>query len=470
MRRLLLAALLLLALFAALLAPSYLRYRQTRGAVPPGVRLAGLEFGSADAASVTATLKRQFGEPVAVYYGDERILLRPAMVSFEVDTAAMLAEAHKYETPAHLIHLWIGEGIGRPPAAVEVPLRYRVDRDSLDGWLADIAARYDRSPLPPHISAADLTILPGIGGMQMDQVASRARLLATLADPRIRTANLILRETAAPSVKIGLLTELLQTRAAQFPGTVGLFLHHLSTGDEVAINADVAFSAMSTMKLAILTETYRKLNTAPDPQTTQWINETVALAGNGAANELLGLIGDGDAEQGAEILTGSLRRLGLRDSFMAAPYDQVGPRIVTAANSRTDITTAPDPTVQATPADIGLLLAMTVSCSEGGGTLLAAYPGQLTAAECQQLVDALKLNDVTDLIMSGLPQGTQAVHKHGYATGVVGDAAAVWGPAGPYVLTIFLHTPGWLEWDVASETMGGLAKTTWDYFALLAQQ
>ncbi len=478
MRKLLFILLTFLAITAALLAPSYLRYRQTRGVAPPGVRLAGLEFGSADAAAVTATLKRQFGEPVAVYYGDERILLRPPMVSFEVDTAAMLAEAHKYETPDHLIRLWIGEGINRPPAAVEVPLRYRVDRAGLDAWLADIAARYDRPPLPPRISAADLSILPGHGGVQMDQVASRARLLAALADPRIRTANLVLRETAAPPVKIALLAELLQTRAAQFPGIVGLFLHHLATGDEVALNADVAFSAMSTMKLAVLTETYRKLSAAPDVQTTQWINETVALAGNGAANELLGLIGDGDAEQGAQTVTDSLRRLGLRDSFMAAPYDQAGPRIVTAANSRTDpstgsgqaINTDPDPTVQTTPADMGLLLAMTVSCSEGGGTLLAAYPGQITQAECRQLVDALKLNDVTDLIVSGLPQGTRAVHKHGYAAGVVGDVAAIWGPAGPYVLVIFLDTPGWLEWDVASEAMGELARTTWDYFALVARQ
>jgi beta-lactamase class A len=470
MRKLFLILLALCLVVVALLAPSYLRYRQTRGAVPPGVRLAGLEFGNADAETVATTLQRQFSDPVAVYYGDQRILLRPALVSFEIDTSAMLAEARRHDTPAHLVRLWIGEAMGRPPAAADVPLRYRLDRDALDGWLADVAMRYDRLPQPPQALPMTLSLLPGKAGVQMDQVASRSRVLTALADPHVRTANLVLRETAAPPLKIELLAELLRARAAQFPGVIGLFLHHLPTADEAALNANVAFSAMSTMKIAVLAETYRKLNSAPDPQTAAWLAETAALAGNAAANELLALIGDGDEEAGAQTLTGSLRRLGLKNSFLVAPFDQYGPTIVTAANSRTDIETSPDPAAQTTPADMGLLLAMIVSCSEGGGTLLAAYPGQITDAECRRLLDDLKLNEVTDLIVSGLPAGTRAVHKHGYAAGVVGDVAAIWGPAGPYVLSIFLYRPGWLEWEVASETMRELAAIAWNYFMLVARQ
>jgi hypothetical protein len=82
----------------------------------------------------------------------------------------------------------------------------------------------------------------------------------------------------------------------------------------------------------------------------------------------------------------------------------------------------------------------------------------------------MRLNDVTALIVSGLPKGVRAIHKHGYVAETHGDVAAIWGPVGPYVLSIFLHRPGWLEWDFSSATMGELSRIAWDYFALVSRQ
>jgi hypothetical protein len=223
---------------------------------------------------------------------------------------------------------------------------------------------------------------------------------------------------------------------------------------------------MGTMKLVILQEALRKLETAPDPRTGQLISETVSLGGVAAANELLALIGDGDAEAGVATLNRSLRKLGFPNTFMAAPFEQAGPRIKTPANSRGDIVTQPDPFVQTTPREMGLAMQMLVECSRGGGTLLAAYRDQITQAECQQLMTYLRLNPVSDLIVSGLPKGTQAVHRHGYTSDTEGDVAAIWGPAGPYVLCIFLYRAAWLEWDFASETMAELSRIVWNYYAL----
>lgn len=465
MRKALLALIALVVASAILLAPSYLRYRRTRGAVPPGVRLAGMDFGSADAAMVASLLEGRFSEPVAVYVADQRVLLRPAVVGFQVDTQAMLKAARAYETPGHLVRLWLGEALQRPPAPVDVPLRYRLDRERLESWLADLASRYDRPPLPPRALTETLTIVPGRAGVQLDVAASRARVEAALTDPQVRTANLVLRESVPPPLSISLLADLLGARAAQFPGVVGLFLHHIPTGDEVAINADVAFSAMSTMKIAILVALYRHLDAPPDEQTARWVDETVAAAGNVAANHLLAQIG-GDADTGAQRVTALLQRLGLRNSYMAAAYDRPGPPVVTPANARLDPNTRPDPNVQTTPRDLGLLLQMLVECSQGGGALIAAYPGQITDGECTELLDRLKLNDVSDLIVSGLPPGTRAVHKHGYTAVTHGDAAVIWGPAGPYVLVIFLYRPPWLEWDFSSQTMGELSALAWDYFRM----
>jgi beta-lactamase class A len=470
MRKLLLVLLTLLISAGVLLAPSYLRYRQTRGAVPPGVRVGGLDFGSANGESVAEALTRQFAEPVAVYYADQRILLRPQMLGFQVDVPAMLAEAQAHETAGHLLRLWVGEALHQPPPPVEVPLRYKLDRDQLDVWLTDLAARYDRAPSPARALSAASGIAPGKPGWQLDIPASRLRVVTALSDLHIRTANLAVRETMPPPMDMKLLAELLRERSEQFPGVVGIFLHHIPTGEELALNGDVAYSGMGAMKLVILEELFRKLNASPDPQTGALISETVSMAGTRSANALLALIGDGDAAAGVNALNASMRKLGLKSTFMAAPFDQAGSRVTTPANSRTDISTEPDPNIQTTPREIGMVMQMLVECEQGGGTLLAAYAMQITQAECQKILDTLKLNEITALILSGLPQGTQAVHRHGYTSDTEGDVAVIWGPTGPYVLSIFLYRPSWLEWDFASETMGDLSRIVWNYFTLANQQ
>jgi beta-lactamase class A len=112
-----------------------------------------------------------------------------------------------------------------------------------------------------------------------------------------------------------------------------------------------------------------------------------------------------------------------------------------------------------------MALQMLVACSEGGGTLIAAYGDQLTPAECQQALDFMALNEMKDMLPGGLPAGAKYAHKHGYVPDTHGDVMAVWGPAGPYVLSVFLFRPTWLEWGISNPTLNEIARTTWDFFA-----
>jgi hypothetical protein len=121
--------------------------------------------------------------------------------------------------------------------------------------------------------------------------------------------------------------------------------------------------------------------------------------------------------------------------------------------------------MQTTPRDMGTVLAMLVECSEGKGKLLETYPDQYTPAECKQALDFLSLNEVTELVVGGLPEGTKAVHKHGYVPDTHGDVAAIWGSDGPYILSVFLYSPGWLMWDLSNPTMKALSRAAWNYFA-----
>ncbi|MCD6291338.1 MAG: serine hydrolase, partial [Anaerolineae bacterium] len=235
---------------------------------------------------------------------------------------------------------------------------------------------------------------------------------------------------------------------------------------EVGINENVAYAAVSTMKIAILVNVYRRLDAEPDVETSRLISETMRLSGNYTANLLLGLIGDGSPDRGAQEVTKSLHRLGLRNSFIAAPYDKhsgTPPHIATPANQRKDMNTKPDPFMQTTAKDMGLLMEMIVQCAEGGGTLLAAYPGELTPHECQEMLDWMSNLNLGILLETGIPKGTRIAHKHGFIDDTHGDVAVIWGPNGPYVLAVYLYRPVWLEWAISSKMMADVSRITYEF-------
>jgi beta-lactamase class A len=223
------------------------------------------------------------------------------------------------------------------------------------------------------------------------------------------------------------------------------------------------------VKIAIMEEAYRYLSQPPDPDTTKILSETMALSGNFTANLLLRMIGEGDAYRGTEVLNQSMQRLGLVNTFMATPYDEdvPPPVIITQANSRTDLNTAPDPYMQTTPQEIGLLLEMIYQCSHGGGALELIYPGQLTVQECQAMIDHMLENqlsgaeEVPVLIAAGLPTNTPIAHKHGWVDDTRADAALVFTPGGDYVLVVYLY---WVNWDQTNSLMSLVSEMLYNHF------
>ncbi len=161
-----------------------------------------------------------------------------------------------------------------------------------------------------------------------------------------------------------------------------------------------------------------------------------------------------------------MRRIGLVNTFMATPYDEdrPPPHIVTPANSRRDVNTEPDPYMQTTPLDMGLLLEMIYQGARGGGTLIAAYPGQITPEECQAMLELMKSNRIGSLIEKGLPEGTPLAHKHGWIGDTHADAGIVFSPGGDYVLVVFLYQQGWLQWERSAPLIASISHVTYNYF------
>jgi beta-lactamase class A len=191
-------------------------------------------------------------------------------------------------------------------------------------------------------------------------------------------------------------------------------------------------------------------------------------SGNFTANLLLrDIIGEGDTYRGVEKLTASMNTLGLKNTFMAAPYDEeegTKSTIVTTANSRNDIDTNPDPAIQTTPLDTGALLEMIYQCSHGGGALMVAYPNQVTADECKQMIEWLSRNRIDSLIETGVPAGTNVAHKEGFGGDTHADAGIVFSPGGDFVLVVFLYRPQWLEWDESEPLVTNISTATYNYF------
>ena len=263
----------------------------------------------------------------------------------------------------------------------------------------------------------------------------------------------------------------IEEELADFDGLSSYVVRDLQTGEEISHNPDLAIAGMSLIKIPILINVYRVLDRPPDVEQRKLITQTTALSSNFAANLLLQTIArQPNSYIGTDIVTQSMRDLGLYNTFMAVPYD-FDPRpdhpqtYLTPANQRTDITTHPDIYRQTTAADLAALLQMLYTCAGNGRSpLLTTYPDEITPAECSEILDMLQLNELVKLLEAGLPDGVTIAHKIGYIDDTYGDAAIVYSPHGDYILVLALYYPTWLEWDVASPLFTRISQLAYDHF------
>ena len=256
-----------------------------------------------------------------------------------------------------------------------------------------------------------------------------------------------------------------------FDGFSSYVVVDLQTGQRIARNEDVALAGMSLVKVPILIETYRVLDDPLNSEQKKLISETTALSSNFAANLLLQTIaGKPDAYAGADIVSQSMRDLGLYNTFIAVPID-ADPRtdrlntVLTPANRRTDITTYADPFRQTTTGDLAQLFHMIYICAEmDSGPLREKHPDQITADECRELLDYLQLNELARLLENGLPQDTPFAHKVGWIDDTHGDGGIVYSPGGEYIVVMALYASSWLEWDDSAPLFEAISRQAYAHF------
>lgn len=458
--------------FAGLfLAYQGLMFYQAQDKMPPGTLIAGVDVTGLTAVEAKDAVLEVYYAPIQLEHRDQQIPLNPAEAGFVLDVDRMVATADALRTPEEPALAFLEFVIGRSFEPVVVDLVATHDRALLQQHLEMLASFLDKPATGPRFVQQTESFVMGEDGYVTDVDTSLPVVEAALYSPNDRVVTLAVVDEAARPFDISLLHDLVQEEIEGFAGMGSIFIMDLKTGEEVSINADVALSGLSVVKIAILLETYRVIDNEPDIDQRKLIDETAINSGNYSANLLLDVVaGQDNAYLGVDILTESMKRLGLVNTFIVTPYEEPNrpdkTTLTTPANSRVDINTYPDPTMQTTAEDMGTLLSMIYYCSEGGGTLLAVYQGEITPEECQAILDVMALNTEGNLIRFGVPEGVQVSHKHGWAGNTHGDAGIVFSEGGDYVIVEYLTDPetDWLLHDTSFPILREISRTVYNFF------
>lgn len=491
---------LILALF-----PLYTHFKVQAAPIPPGVRLGGLELSAVkDTAEIRQHIDRIYLQPIDVRFGDARLVLQPETVDFIVDVDQMVAEAGQFLTGVEFLDIAVREALGFDQQQRDIPVRFMLNHDKLRAWLAQVAAEQNHLPsparlltpsprwtngsisgtdLPPGyvgVSSRDWTWIEGKPGQTLDLEASIPLVVKALTAEKDRIVRLELVETPPPLPTMEDLAREIDTYLLNFPGFGAAYVQDLQTGAEGLVDADVSFSGMSTLKIGIVAAIMQRLpnGIALDDDEAdlvgQWIDYALGESNNHAANQLLSFLGDGSVEVGTARFTSFMRELGMLNTYMQSGYEakvQLA-QIPTAGNQRTDWKTNPDSNLQSTPAEMGRTLAAVYNCTQGHGLLIETFGDSITPEECLALLYYMSHDEFQELVWAGLPRPENAwiVHKHGFAFESHSDVALVWGPTGPYVISIFLFREGWMDWFNSNNTMKTISRITWNFFEFQRQR
>ena len=479
-------ALLLIAVILTTL--QLVRFSRVRAYLPAGLQVADVPVGGLDRQEAAQRISEVYSVPIELHYGEAIIHLNPSVIDFTLNLEGMLAVANLERTQKQFWqdfwdYLW-----GREKFPSQIPLSATYSEARLRAYLADIAQRYDQPPQAAMPMPGAVSFQAGKPGQTLDIERTIPMIEASLYSASRRRVDLPLLRTEPSRPAFQNLEVLLRQtlQVSGFDGLAGIYLLDLQTGQELhfatqngqdwPVDPDIAFTASSIIKIPIMVAAFRRMGDNPDAETLKLMSDMIDKSGNEAADWLMDRVMD--PQRAPLVVSEDMISLGLQNTFLAGYFSLGSPLLQafsTPANQRTDVFTDPDPYSQTTPSDIGMLLADIYQCAQtGGGSLVAAFPGEITQAKCQSMNTFLINNRLPVLLTAGLPEGTPIAHKHGWVTvngviNAIGDAGIIYTPGGNYVMVVFLHHPEQLIWDSASTLVAELAQAAYNFYNLPIQ-
>ncbi len=452
-------------------------YSLVREKLPTATVVAGVDVGGMSRDEAAAALREAYFSPITLHHRQEQVEIQPGDVGFNLDIEAMLDQAEAAKGTQPFWEGFVEYLLKQSFEPTSIRLVAGHDQAALRAQLENIASLLDRPATAPQLMlGAGVSYEAGEPGYVTDVEASlpAAEIALYRFTPAEREVDLVIEQQDAVDLNLDVLkTQLERVMENDGAGLLSsVFIMDLESGEELTINATHPVSGLSILKIAIFVETYRVLDGPPNDYVQGLLYETAVQSSNFSANLLLHEIaGAANTYQGAELLTESMHRLGLTNTFLAVPYDAavVSTRpstYSTPANSQPNLIFEPDPARQTTAEDIGTLLSMIYHCANGGGALLAVYAGEITPQECQAIIDLMVLNEEGNLIRFGVPEGVSVSHKHGWDEVTHGDAGIVFSPGADFVLVEYLHFPNgdFLVHDFSFPILRQFAQLTYNYF------
>lgn len=457
-------------------------FSQQEDQLTQGIVAGGINVGGMSQAEARAAWEQAYAQPVILYYGDSPIVLDPASVGFRVSWQTMLARAVSVAESEGNFWVRFSHYLSKQEftQAADIPLYADYQRNLLENFLQDIAARYDQSSGAAKYDVSTLTTFSGQSGVVLNIPRTVDMVDAALKSPNQRTVILPIGDTefSQPGINTleALIVAYLDSEGFIYDGQttiVSVFIMDLQTGAELNLLGDVAFSAASTIKLPILIEYFRLLSRDPTQDEAWLMANSLLCSRNSSSNLLMEIIGGQNLFAGILSVTETAQKLGARNTFISAPLIEgvAGQTLGSIAVPRTSpnprYTTTPDPYNQTTAEDLGTLLALLYDCAHYGSGLMVGYPdGEFDQTECRRMIELMSVNNLERLLQAGIPEGVRISHKNGWLNDMVGDAGIVYSPNGrDYIISVFVWEEAEFQnylrlWPIVED----ISRAAWNYF------
>jgi len=465
-------------------------FSRLRTSFTVGTKIAGVDVTGLTMEQAASRVTQVYSTPIELRYNDNIIQVKPSNIGFALDLTAMMTAADQARAALPFWPSFIAYLFNQLPPSAEVPLRADIDEERIRSYLEnEIAARYDLGSRAYEPVPGSVTFEAGDPGQTLDLDRSVTLVMNAMRSPTARTVNLALIRGTLERPSLQDLRILLQqiVEVNEFSGEVEIYMQDLNSGVDLQmayrngepLTPGIAFSADSTIKIAVMVAAYRNIDEPASEEVTHLVQEMIARSDNVSTDALM--VEVFDPNLGPLDVTRTMKELGLESTFLDGMFYVGAPLlsggVTTPANSREDVDTEPDPYNQTTPTEIGMLLTDIYHCAQyDGGSLLAVFPGEITSRECRSMISYLTQNRIGVLIEAGLPDGTQIGHKHGWAVDpldglmhTVGDAGLIYTPGGNYVLAIFIHDTNQIIWNDANQLYADLSRAVYNYFNLGTQ-
>ena len=173
-------------------------FSRLRSTFAIGTTIGGVEVSGLTQDEAADRLTQAYSVPIEMHYAESIIQIKPATLGFSLDLGAMMAAADQARTSSPFWSAFFDYLFNRLPQAQEIPLRSKIDVNTLRSFLTtEIATRYDQDAEAFTPVAGTVNFQNGTPGRQLDIDRSIELISEALKSPSPRVVSLSTNQTGS---------------------------------------------------------------------------------------------------------------------------------------------------------------------------------------------------------------------------------------------------------------------------------